>query len=78
MKSAGASLHSMDYDEIQERLVNRDRFDNRLQTVLNLFDRYGVTTGSVEAHNLSVIGDIPEEILDADVIKHSRNVTGTA
>ena len=72
MKSAGASLHSMDYDEIQERLVNRDRSDNRLQTVLNLFDRYGVTTGSVEAHNLSVIGDIPEEILDADVIKHKQ------
>jgi len=69
MKSCGASLQSMEYEDIQEKIVHRDRSDNRLQTVLSLFDRYGVTAGSIDSLNLSIAGELPEEILNPDIIR---------
>jgi ATP-dependent DNA helicase RecQ len=55
-------LTSYTYEEIQEKLVYKNAGDHRLQTVLNHFDRYGVTTGMLEMHNLKVVSELPESL----------------
>ena len=61
-RHAGDNLASLDYQEIQAKVVFKNRGDHRLQTVLNLLDRYGVTSGDVENHNLKLIGSLPQEL----------------
>lgn len=69
LKSAGTSINSYDYEHIQEKVVNRNRGDQRLQTVLNLFDLHGVTTGSIESGNLHLAGEIPEQLSSDNFIQ---------
>jgi ATP-dependent DNA helicase RecQ len=69
LASLGQNVNSMEYDDIQEKLVHRNRGDHRLQTVLNLFDLYGVTEGSLEMSNLKVKGEIPEELISDGIVK---------
>jgi len=61
---AGEKLTSWDYQEIQSKVVFKNRGDHRLQTVLNLLDRYSVTSGDVENYNLKLIGTLPQELTD--------------
>jgi len=61
-RHAGEKLTSWDYQEIQAKVVFKNRGDHRLQTVLNLLDRYGVTSGNIENHNLKLIGSLPQEL----------------
>ncbi len=63
MKKLGDALPGFAYDDLQERLVNRNRGDQRLATVLNLFDRYHVTDGDCESGTLRVIGNIPDDLV---------------
>jgi ATP-dependent DNA helicase RecQ len=65
----GNTVSSYDYEDIQAKVVNRNRGDQRLQTVLNLFDLYGVTQGSIESGNLHLLRDIPEELSSDDFIR---------
>jgi ATP-dependent DNA helicase RecQ len=67
--SLGSNINSMEYDDIQERLVHKNRGDHRLQTVLNLFDLYGVTEGTLELSNLRVTGEVPAEMLAESYVK---------
>jgi len=62
LKGFGDNLKSLSYDELQEKIVYKNRGDQRLQTVLNLFQRYGVTTGDVENHSLALVKELPEEL----------------
>ncbi len=59
---AGDSLRSIDYKDLQAKVVHKNRGDHRLQTVLNLFDRYGVTSGDIELNSLRVRGILPKEL----------------
>lgn len=63
IKSLGDAVNSLGYDELQEKLVYKRRDDHRLRTVLNIFDMYGVTEGDIDARNLKVTGEIPDEVL---------------
>jgi ATP-dependent DNA helicase RecQ len=63
-RHAGEKLTSWDYQEIQSKVVFKNRGDHRLQTVLNLLDRYSVTSGDVENYNLKLIGTLPQELTD--------------
>ncbi|MCP4129603.1 MAG: ATP-dependent DNA helicase RecQ [bacterium] len=76
LKSLGENLNSYTYEDIQEMLVHKNRGDNRLQTVLNIFDRHGATRGSLDTLNLEVISEIPEEIISDEYIiskmRHDR------
>ncbi len=56
------TLSSYTYEEIQEKLVYKNAGDHRLQTVLNHFDRYGVTTGMLETHSLKVVSELPDNL----------------
>ena len=66
--SAGESLSSLLYEDIQEKVVYKNRGDHRLQTVLNLFDRYGVTEGSPDTGDLRIVSDLSEELLSKKYI----------
>lgn len=69
IKSLGDAVNSLEYDELQEKLVYKRRDDHRLQTVLNIFDMYGVTEGDLGAKNLKLAGDLPGEILTDEFIR---------
>jgi ATP-dependent DNA helicase RecQ len=60
LKSLEGHLVSYTYEDLQEKLVHKNRGDHRLETVLSLFDRYGVTTGSLDTHSLTLLSDLPE------------------
>jgi len=65
-KNLGMSLSSLDYSELQAKVIHKNRGDHRLQTVLNLFERYGVTRGDVELRNLKLIGKLPLELISKE------------
>ncbi|MDV6236706.1 ATP-dependent DNA helicase RecQ [Leptospira ellisii] len=66
MEQLGERLSSMNYDELQAQVVHKNRGDHRLQTVLNLFDRYGVTSGEWEKGSLVLTGVLPSELLSEE------------
>jgi len=66
MRNLGDKLKSFGYDELQEKLTFKNRGDQRLQTVLNLFDRYGVTSGTPENFSLKLLTDLPDELISAE------------
>lgn len=74
MKELGPSLHSMTYEDLQEQLVYKNRGDHRLRTILNLFDRFHVTTGSIDLHNLAVLRDLPDSLLSEEENKRKREI----
>ena len=68
LESLGESLPSYAYEDLQEKLVYKNKGDHRLQTVLGLFDHHGVTTGSAEVGGLQLVGELPEELVDPDYV----------
>lgn len=65
----GQKVHSLDYENFQEMLVSKNRGDRRVDSVLNCFDRYGITTGSIESHTLNLSGYFDETLFDEELIK---------
>jgi ATP-dependent DNA helicase RecQ len=72
MQKTGSLLQSMDYEELQEKLVYKNRGDHRLQTVLNLFDRYGITEGELEMGTLKVVSEIRSQLVDEGLNTNKR------
>jgi len=75
MRRLGDKLSSVDYEGLQGMVVHKNRGDHRLQTVLSLFDRYGVTTGELEKHSLSLIGEIPESLKSKEELETKRQTS---
>lgn len=61
-----AAANSMGSDYLREQLNFKNRHDFRLETALNMLDRYGVTEGSIEEYNLKIQGELPDVLLDED------------
>ncbi|MES0489530.1 MAG: RecQ family ATP-dependent DNA helicase [Leptospirales bacterium] len=72
MKNLADNLKSLSYDELQEKVVYKNRGDQRLQTVLNLFQRYGVTSGDTERHSLTLVKELPEELISKTYIEFKK------
>jgi ATP-dependent DNA helicase RecQ len=72
LKFAGEKLSSYDYPDLQATVVHKNRGDHRLQTVLNLFERYGVTSGDLEYHNLRIRGPLPAELLSEELLHEKK------
>ncbi|MCB0281270.1 MAG: ATP-dependent DNA helicase RecQ [Calditrichaeota bacterium] len=53
-------------DYFKEQLTFKNRRDYRAETVLSIFDRYGVVEGDIERKNITVISDLPESLSDQD------------
>lgn len=56
-------------DSIREQMHYKNRNDFRIETALNMMDRYGVTEGTIEFNNLKILSDLPEELLDEKRLK---------
>ena len=65
LKSKEREVHSLGREYVEEELFYKNRFDFRLDTGLNLFERYHVTEGRLEGKNIRVISDkLPDRLLD--------------
>jgi ATP-dependent DNA helicase RecQ len=69
---ASDQLNSLEYSDLQMRVVHKNRGDHRLQTVLNLFDRYHVTTGNLENHNLRLVGKLTPELVSQKKLEDKK------
>ncbi len=49
---------------LREQLTFKNRHDFRLETALGLLDRYNVTTGALDTHDLKVVTELPEKLAD--------------
>lgn len=58
--------NSMGMDYLREQLNFKNRHDFRLETALNMLDRYGITEGSVEQKNFQILDEVPDILLDDD------------
>lgn len=74
-KTVGEKLSSLDYEELQSKLVHKNRGDHRLQTVLNLFERHGVTSGDLERRSLVLRGKLPEVLTDPKVLEERKKAS---
>jgi ATP-dependent DNA helicase RecQ len=69
LKEMGDRPISMSYEDLQEKVVYKNRGDHRLQTVLNLFERYGVTEGNLESGDLQIVQDLYGDLTSKDAIE---------
>ena len=63
------SVTSMGISYIREQVSHKDKNDFRVETVLSMLDRYGVTEGIVENGNIKLINKLPAELEDDDRLK---------
>ncbi|MCW8848757.1 MAG: ATP-dependent DNA helicase [Melioribacteraceae bacterium] len=49
---------------LREQMSDRDKNDFRVETVLSMLDRYGVTEGALENGNLTLLNELPLELSD--------------
>ena len=63
------SANSMGISYIREQISFKDKNDFRVETVLAMLDRYGVTEGNVENGDLKLIDNLPEELEDDDRLR---------
>jgi ATP-dependent DNA helicase RecQ len=56
-------------DFLREQMNFKNRKDFRIETAFSMLDRYGVTEGSIENKNLTIIDDLPEQLQDEDFMK---------
>ncbi len=54
--------NSMGLEWIKEKMLFKHKADFRLETCLALFDRYGVSEGSLERRNLRLCGPLPSQL----------------
>ena len=67
LKSREQKIHSLGREYLENELFFKNRFDFRLDTGLNLFERYGVTTGSLEQGNIrTAVDSLPRELLNRE------------
>jgi ATP-dependent DNA helicase RecQ len=57
-------INALGVDFLREQMSDRDKNDFRVETVLSMLDRYGVTEGALENGNLALLGELPLELSD--------------
>jgi len=62
-------VNSEGIDFLHEQMHFKNRNDFRIETALGMFDRYNVTEGSVENHNLKLIDELPHQLEDESRLK---------
>ena len=65
LQTRETQINALGRDYLENELFFKNRFDFRLDTGLNLFERYGVTEGTLEGRNIKVIVDVlPQQLTD--------------
>ncbi len=62
-------INSSGIEYLREQMNFKNKKDFRIETALGMFDRYGITDGSIENRDLEVTADLPEELEDDDLLK---------
>ena len=62
LKTKLEAVNSMGIGYIREQISFKDKNDFRVETVLAMLDRYGVTGGTVEKGNLKLVNELPPEL----------------
>ncbi|EMJ96342.1 RecQ family ATP-dependent DNA helicase [Leptospira alstonii] len=75
MEQLGEKLSSIEYDELQSRIVHKNRGDHRLQTVLNLFERHGVTSGELEKNSLKLRSSLPDALRSVELLERKKKTS---
>ncbi len=68
LKDDPDSINAYGIEGLKESIF-RNRGDFRLETVFNIFDRYGVTTGSINQKNLTICSNLPEHLSNDQALK---------
>ncbi len=61
-----SAVNSMGVEYLREQMNFKNRNDFRIETALGIFDRYGVTEGTVENNDLKITGVFPPELEDEE------------
>ena len=61
-------VNANELEGLKEKLLFKNKRDYRLETVLSIFDRYGVTEGSLEVKNLRACCELPEKFTDQEYL----------
>ncbi|MBZ0200717.1 MAG: ATP-dependent DNA helicase, partial [Ignavibacteriaceae bacterium] len=69
LQRESGNVNSMGLEYLRENLSFKNRSDFRLETALNMLDRYSVTEGSVENQNLQIVNPLPDILEDDDYLK---------
>lgn len=64
LSNEGEHINSLDLEYLREQMSFKDQNDFRVETVLSMFDRYGITDGSIENRNFKLTGTLPPELSD--------------
>ena len=62
LKKDTDKINSMGIEFIREEMSFKDRNDFRVETVLSMLDRYGITEGNIENSNLSLVSKMHENL----------------
>ncbi len=62
-------VNGMGIEYLREQMHFKNKKDFRIETALNLLDRYGVISGSLEKHDLEVVDEIPPQLEDEKYLK---------
>jgi len=62
-------VNSLGVDFLREQMNFKNRNDFRVETSLGIFDRYGVTEGSVDSKDLTITGELPSELENEERLK---------
>ena len=62
-------VNSEGTEYLREQMSFKDKSDFRVETVLAMFDRYGVIEGNIEDKNISVVSELPHQLCDAAYLK---------
>ncbi len=62
-------VNSDGIDFLREQMNFKNRNDFRIETALGMLDRYAVTEGNLEKHNLKIIRDLPFELDNENHLK---------
>jgi len=69
LRSSLEAANSMGADYLREQMSFKNRSDFRVETVLAMLDRYGVTEGAIENKNLKIVDELPHELQDEEYLK---------
>ena len=60
-----AKVNALGANYLRVQMSDRDKNDFRVETVLSMLDRYGVTEGTLEQRNLVLVKELPNQLSDA-------------
>jgi ATP-dependent DNA helicase RecQ len=74
LKSLEPNISSFRYEDIQEKLIHKNKGDHRLQSVLSLFDQFGISSGQLENGNFALVSNLSEELISENRIRKKMDI----